>query len=82
MLFVAKLEVFPMGHHPESTAIQNAVRAHGYDCVREVTKGKVFEIRIDAGDAYDASVIANLLCMNFFVEPNTEKHRIVSVRPG
>ena len=60
---------------PQGQAIQNALAALGFDGVRSVRQGKVFDIELESGDGAEArldemcrKLLANMVIEDFRVE--------------
>lgn len=64
---------------PEGRAIQHACTALGYDGVRDVRQGKLFELELDAADAAAAERVARELCEKLLANPVVEDYRIVEI---
>ena len=61
---------------PQGKAIARASRSLGYDAVRSVRQGKVFEIELDAGDEAQARALLAELCDKLLANPVIESYSI------
>jgi len=64
---------------PQGKAIQNASAALGYDAVKSVRQGKLFEVELDAQDETAAQKLLAELCKKLLSNPVIEDFEIVSV---
>ena len=64
---------------PQGKAIQNASAALGYDAVKIVRQGKLFEVELDAQDETAAQKLLAELCKKLLSNPVIEDFEIVSV---
>jgi len=66
---------------PQGKAIQRASASLGYDAVKAVRQGKVFEVELDAaaGDEDRARSLLEELCEKLLANPVIEDHRILSL---
>ena len=61
---------------PQGKAIKRACEALGYDAVRSVRQGKVFEIELDASDEARARAVLAELCQKLLANPVIEDFSI------
>jgi phosphoribosylformylglycinamidine synthase len=61
---------------PQGKAIQRASAALGYDAVRAVRQGKVFEVELDAADETRARALVAELCQKLLANPVIEDFSI------
>ena len=64
---------------PQGKAIQNASAALGYDAVKSVRQGKLFEVELDAADEASAQKLLAELSSKLLSNPVIEDYEIVSV---
>ncbi len=64
---------------PQGKAIQKASISLGYEAVRSVRQGKLFEVELDARDAVAAQELLAELCKKLLANPVIEDFKIVSV---
>lgn len=64
---------------PQGKAIQKASAQLGYDTVRAVRQGKVFELEFDAADEAAARRLLDELCEKLLANPVIEDHRVVRI---
>ena len=64
---------------PQGKAIQNASAALGYDAVKSVRQGKLFELELDAADEGAAEKLLAELCTKLLANPVIEDYEIVRV---
>ena len=64
---------------PQGKAIQRASASLGYEAVRAVRQGKVFEIELDASDEGGARRLLEELCQKLLANPVIEDYRILSL---
>jgi phosphoribosylformylglycinamidine synthase len=64
---------------PQGKAIQNASAALGYDAVKSVRQGKLFEVELDAVDEASARKLLAELSSKLLSNPVIEDYEIVSV---
>ncbi len=64
---------------PQGKAIQRASASLGYEAVRAVRQGKVFEIELDADDEGAARRLLEELCQKLLANPVIEDYRILSL---
>jgi phosphoribosylformylglycinamidine synthase len=64
---------------PQGKAIQRAATSLGYDAVRGVRQGKLFEIQLDAGDEEKARSLVAELSSKLLANPVIESFEIVRV---
>jgi phosphoribosylformylglycinamidine synthase PurS subunit len=64
---------------PQGKAIQNASAALGYDAVKSVRQGKLFEVVLDANEKTAAQKLLTELCKKLLSNPVIEDFEIVSV---
>jgi len=62
---------------PQGKAIHRASGSLGYDAVRSVRQGKLFEISLDAGDEARARSQLRELCEKLLANPVIEDYEIV-----
>ena len=67
---------------PQGKAIARASASLGYERVREVRQGKVFEVEVDAPDEASARKLVEELARKLLANPVIEDWRIVSLEPG
>ena len=61
---------------PQGKAIQRACASLGYEAVRSVRQGKVFEIELDAADETRARSLVAELCQKLLANPVIEDFSI------
>ena len=61
---------------PQGKAIQRACASLGYESVRSVRQGKVFEIELDAADEARARSLVAELCQKLLANPVIEDFSI------
>jgi phosphoribosylformylglycinamidine synthase len=61
---------------PQGKAIQRACASLGYEGVRSVRQGKVFEIELDAADEAQARALLSELCEKLLANPVIETYSI------
>jgi phosphoribosylformylglycinamidine synthase len=66
---------------PQGQAIQRACGALGFEEVREVRQGKLFELTLDASDPTRAEAMLRELCEKLLANPVIENYRIESLEP-
>ena len=66
---------------PQGKAIQRASASLGYDAVKGVRQGKIFELELAAGDLKQARELLRELCDKLLANPVIEDYRIVSLEP-
>jgi phosphoribosylformylglycinamidine synthase len=64
---------------PQGKAIQKASVSLGYEAIRSVRQGKLFEVELDAPDAAAAQALLTELCKKLLANPVIEDFEIVSV---
>jgi phosphoribosylformylglycinamidine synthase len=64
---------------PQGKAIQNASTALGYDAVKSVRQGKLFQVEIDVQEEAAAQKLLTELCKKLLSNPVIEDFEIVSV---
>jgi phosphoribosylformylglycinamidine synthase PurS subunit len=64
---------------PQGKAIQKASVSLGYQAIRSVRQGKLFEVELDARDAAAARSLLTELCNKLLANPIIEDYEIVSV---
>ncbi len=64
---------------PQGKAIQNASAALGYDAVKSVRQGKLFEVGLEAADEASARKLLAELCTKLLANPVIEDYEIVRV---
>ncbi len=64
---------------PQGKAIQRASASLGYDAVRAVRQGKLFEVELDARDEARARSVLDELCQKLLANPVIEDYEIVSL---
>ena len=65
---------------PQGKAIQNASASLGYDAIRSVRQGKLFEVELDADDETAARNLIAELSKKLLSNPVIEDFEIVEVR--
>ena len=66
---------------PQGKAIVRASASLGYDRVRGVRQGKLFEIDLDAADESQARPLLEELCQKLLANPVIEDYTIVRLDP-
>ncbi len=66
---------------PQGKAIQRAAGSLGYDGVRAIRQGKLFEIDLDAADEDQARALVTELASKLLANPVIESFRVVSLEP-
>ena len=64
---------------PQGKAIQKASVSLGYEAIKSVRQGKLFEVEVDAPDAAAAQALLAELCKKLLANPVIEDFEIVSV---
>jgi phosphoribosylformylglycinamidine synthase len=64
---------------PQGKAIQNASASLGYDAIRSVRQGKLFEVELDASDADSARNLLAELSKKLLSNPVIEDFEIVEL---
>jgi phosphoribosylformylglycinamidine synthase len=64
---------------PQGKAIQKASVSLGYQAIKSVRQGKLFELELDAADAVAAQALLAELCKKLLANPVIENFEIVSV---
>jgi len=64
---------------PQGKAIQKASVSLGYEAIRSVRQGKLFEVELDAPDVAAAQSLLGELCKKLLANPVIEDFEIVSV---
>ena len=64
---------------PQGKAIQKASASLGYEAVKSVRQGKVFEVELDATDRKQAEAQLAELCEKLLANPVIEDYTIVSL---
>ncbi len=64
---------------PQGKAIQHACASLGYDAVRAVRQGKLFEIDLETQDESRARAVLDELCQKLLANPVIEDFEILSV---
>ena len=64
---------------PQGKAIQKASASLGYEAIRSVRQGKLFEVELDAPGAAAAQSLLAELCKKLLANPVIEDFEIVSV---
>lgn len=64
---------------PQGKAIRNASASLGYDAIRGVRQGKLFEVELDAGDEASARALVSELAGKLLSNPVIEDFEIVSI---
>ncbi len=64
---------------PHGKAIQKASASLGYEAVKSVRQGKVFEVELDATDRKQAEAQLAELCEKLLANPVIEDYAIVSL---
>ena len=65
---------------PQGKAIQKASISLGYEAIRSVRQGKLFEVEVDARDAAAVQELLAELCKKLLANPVIEDFKIVSVQ--
>ena len=66
---------------PQGKAIVRASAQLGYDAVKSVRQGKLFELELDASDEAAARQLIAELSDKLLANPVIEDHRVVSIEP-
>ncbi len=66
---------------PQGKAIARACASLGYDAVRSVRQGKIFEVELDAADAAGARRLLDELGRKLLANPVIEDYRIEQLEP-
>jgi phosphoribosylformylglycinamidine synthase len=66
---------------PQGKAIQRASRSLGYDSIREVRQGKLFEVTVDEDDEQRARALVEELCQKLLSNPVIEDYSITALEP-
>ncbi len=66
---------------PQGAAIQKGCRALGYDAVRAVRQGKLFEIELDADDESKARQLLEELAEKLLSNPVIEDFSVERIEP-
>ena len=61
---------------PQGKAIQHACTSLGYDGVRDVRQGKLFELELEAADEEAARQLLAELCEKLLANPVIEDYRV------
>ena len=61
---------------PQGKTIYNALQDLGYNSVKSVSTGKVFNLNIDKNDRQDAEHELNEICQKLLANPVIEDYRI------
>jgi len=64
---------------PQGKAIQKASVSLGYEAIRSVRQGKLFEVELDARDRAAAHELLAELCKKLLANPVIEDFEIVSI---
>jgi len=64
---------------PQGKAIQRACGSLGYEAVRDVRQGKLFEVELDAADEASARALLAELAAKLLANPVIEDYRVVSI---
>jgi phosphoribosylformylglycinamidine synthase len=64
---------------PQGKAIARASASLGYDAVKSVRQGKLFEVALEAGDAARARTQLEELCAKLLANPVIEDYEIIRV---
>jgi phosphoribosylformylglycinamidine synthase len=64
---------------PQGRAIQKASLSLGYDAIRSVRQGKLFELELDAKDERAARELLSELCKKLLANPVVEDFEIVRI---
>ncbi|MCH7709941.1 MAG: phosphoribosylformylglycinamidine synthase subunit PurS [Myxococcales bacterium] len=64
---------------PQGKAIQKASASLGYEAVKSVRQGKIFEVEFDAADRKQANAQLTELCEKLLANPVIEDYTIVSL---
>ena len=66
---------------PQGKAIARACAQLGYEAVKSVRQGKLFELELDAADEAAARRLLDELSDKLLANPVIEDHRVVSIEP-
>lgn len=64
---------------PQGKAIQKASASLGYEAVKSVRQGKIFEVELDAAEPQEAEAQLGELCEKLLANPVIEDYTIVSL---
>lgn len=64
---------------PQGKAIQKASASLGYDAVKSVRQGKIFEVELDVAERQEAEAQLGELCEKLLANPVIEDYTIVSL---
>ena len=64
---------------PQGKAIQKASASLGYETVKSVRQGKIFEVELDAAERKEAEAQLGELCEKLLANPVIEDYTIVSL---
>lgn len=64
---------------PQGKAIARASSQLGYDAVKSVRQGKLFELELDADDEAGARRLLDEIAAKLLANPVIEDHRVVSI---
>ena len=64
---------------PQGKAIQKASASLGYEAVKSVRQGKIFEVEFDTADRKQANAQLTELCEKLLANPVIEDYTIVSL---
>jgi phosphoribosylformylglycinamidine synthase PurS subunit len=67
---------------PQGKAIQRASASLGYEAVRSVRQGKVFEVELEAADETQARALLAELCEKLLANPVIETYSIERLGSG
>jgi phosphoribosylformylglycinamidine synthase len=66
---------------PQGKAIQHACASLGYEAVRDVRQGKLFEVQLAASDEGEARSLLEELCRKLLANPVIEDYTVVRIEP-
>ena len=64
---------------PQGKAIQSASVSLGFDAIRDVRQGKLFQIALDARDEAHARALLDELCQKLLANPVIEDFEILRI---
>jgi phosphoribosylformylglycinamidine synthase len=64
---------------PQGKAIQRASASLGYEAVRSVRQGKLFEVTLDVGDEAAARSQLDELCAKLLANPVIEDYEVIRI---
>ncbi|MFP6563855.1 MAG: phosphoribosylformylglycinamidine synthase subunit PurS [Myxococcota bacterium] len=66
---------------PQGAAISRASASLGYDWVRDVRQGKIFEVEVDAADEASARSLIEELAAKLLANPVIEDFKLEKIEP-